>query len=255
MILKIDKLNKRFGGLHAVNDVSFSVKRGIIKAVIGPNGAGKTTLFNLIAGHVPADSGSTMLNGRSVHGLPPYRIAGLGVSRTFQHTKLFPKMTVLENVMLGRHTKSRSGFVSGMIGALPTTRREESLIKDKAVEVLDFVGVLHLADAEATSLAFGQQRAVELARAIAAEPELLLLDEPAAGLNMHETSELAKLIMRIRDKGMTVLIVEHDMSLVMRISDEIVVLSSGRKIAEDAPLAIQRNKEVISVYLGGEADA
>jgi len=175
------------------------------------------------------------------------------MARTFQHIKLFPKMSALENVMIGRHTHSKAEFISSMLN-LPWTWKEEKQIREKSLEIMDFLGISALAEKDATSLAYGQQRTVELARALACEPALLLLDEPAAGLNMRETAEMAHLITKIRDRGVTVLIVEHDMSLVMDISDEIIVLSYGEKIADDSPLAIQKNSEVIRIYLG-EADA
>jgi branched-chain amino acid transport system ATP-binding protein len=233
-ILSIRGVSKRFGGLHAVNDLSFDVARGSIKALIGPNGAGKTTLFNLISGFLAPDCGEIYYGEAPVHDLPSHEIASRGMVRTFQHIRLFPKMTVLENVMVGRHVHSRAGFLAGMLN-LPFTWREERRIREKA------------------SLAYGQQRVVEIGRALACEPKLLLLDEPAAGLNMRETNEMGGLIGRVRDMGITVLLVEHDMSLVMGISDEIVVLSFGQKIAEDRPLAIQKNREVIRVYLGDDA--
>lgn len=250
-LLDVQNLNRNFGGLRAVQDVSFTVTSGSIKALIGPNGAGKTTLFNLIAGFLPSDAGTITFNGKPIHGLKPYQIAEKGLIRTFQHIKLFPKMSVLENVMVGRHTHSNAEFISGMF-SLPWTRREEEKIREKSLEIISFLGLSEFADTEATSLAYGQQRIVELARALACEPKLLLLDEPAAGLNTRETAEIARLISKIRDAGITVLIVEHDMSLVMKISDEIIVLSYGKKIADDIPLAVQKNPEVISIYLGEE---
>jgi branched-chain amino acid transport system ATP-binding protein len=253
MLLEASNLNKRFGGLQAVGDVSFIVKKGTIKALIGPNGAGKTTLFNLLTGVIPPDSGRIVFDKQEVQGFKPYIVAGLGMARTFQHIRLFAGMTALENIMVGRHTHSRSGFVSGMLN-LPRTWKEEKSIRDKSIEIMRFLGIEAHADLEAASLSYGLQRIVELGRALACEPKLLLLDEPAAGLNMRETAEMAKLIMKIRDTGITVLIVEHDMSLVMNISDEILVLSYGQKIADDIPLAIQKNPEVIKVYLG-EDDA
>jgi branched-chain amino acid transport system ATP-binding protein len=248
-LLDLSAVHKRFGGLHAVNDVSFGVPAGSIKAVIGPNGAGKTTLFNLIAGNLPVSAGTIRFQGEDIQGRKPHQIARLGMARTFQNIKLFHGMTALECVMVGRHVQSRAGFFSGLL-ALPSTWSEERAIRARSLELLDLLGIADCADIEATSLAFGQQRAVEMARALAAEPKLLLLDEPAAGLNIYETAEVARLIRRIRDLGITVLLVEHDMSLVMDISDEIVVLSFGRTIAEDRPEAIQRNAEVIRIYLG-----
>lgn len=252
-LLEVEGLSKSFGGLQAVSDVSFYIRRGTIKALIGPNGAGKTTLFNLISGVLRPDSGRVVFDDRPIQDLRPHQIAGRGLARTFQHIRLFSKMTALENVMIGRHTHSRGGFISGILN-LPRTRREEREIREKSLETMDFLGIAELAGYEATSLSYGQQRALEMARALACEPKLLLLDEPAAGLNMRETAETARLITRIRETGVTVLLVEHDMSLVMNISDEILVLSYGRTIADDIPLEIQKNDEVIRIYLGGEDD-
>lgn len=252
-LLEVRGICKTFGGLRAVSDVGFDLREGTIKAVIGPNGAGKTTLFNLVSGYLPCDAGTVTLGGVQVQGRSPYEIAEQGMARTFQHIRLFHKMTALENVMVGRHRLSRAGFIAGML-RLPYTRAEERLIREKSMESLSFAGVADLAHTESTSLSFGQQRLVELARALALEPRVLLLDEPAAGLNMHETSAMARLITRVRDMGITVLVVEHDMSLVMNISDEVMVLSYGKKIAEDTPLGIQRNEEVVAVYLGGDDD-
>ncbi len=248
-ILDVHNISKRFGGLQAIADVGFSVRQGSIKAVIGPNGAGKTTLFNMVSGFLEPDAGSVTFAGSAVQGRPPFEIAALGMSRTFQHIRLFPHMTALENIMVGRHVRSRAGFVAGML-SLPWTRQEERGIRSKALETMEFLGIAQFAEADAVSLSYGQQRLVELARGLAGEPTMLLLDEPAAGLNMRETADMAKLITRIRDRGVTVLIVEHDMQLVMNISDEVVVLSYGRKIADDAPRVVQRDPEVIRVYLG-----
>lgn len=250
-MLSVQGLSKRFGGLQAVNDVSFDVRQGVIKALIGPNGAGKTTLFNLISGVLPPDSGTITFQSAVVQGLRPHEIAEQGMARTFQHIRLFPKMTALENIMIGRHVHSKAGFIAGMLN-LPFTWKEERAIREKSLELIAFLGIGDIAGQDALSLPYGQQRIVELGRALACEPRLLLLDEPAAGLNMRETAEMASLISRIRDLGITVLLVEHDMSLVMNISDEIIVLSYGEKIADDVPLAIQKNREVISVYLGEE---
>ena len=248
-LLEISGLGKSFGGLRAVNDVSFSVEEGAIKAVIGPNGAGKTTLFNLITGTLPATAGTVTFNGKRIDGKRSHQIAALGMARTFQNIKLFHDMTVLENVMIGRHTRSSAGFLASMFH-MPWTWKEEKSIRHKSLEILEMLGMTEHADTEATSLAFGQQRTVELARALALEPTILLLDEPAAGLNIYETAEIGRLIGRIRALDVTVLLVEHDMSLVMDVSDEIVVLSFGEKIAEDVPAAIQQNDEVVKVYLG-----
>jgi branched-chain amino acid transport system ATP-binding protein len=250
-IVEVKSLHRSFGGLKAVCDVSFSVKEHSIKAVIGPNGAGKTTLFNLISGTLPLDSGTTTFQGKEIQGFQPYQVAELGIARTYQNIKLFPGMTALENVMIGRHTQSRAGFFPGMFN-LPSTWIEENNIRQKSMELMELLEIGEMADNEATSMSFGQQRAVEFARALASEPKILLLDEPAAGLNMYETAEVARLISKIRGLGITILLVEHDMSLVMDISDEIVVLSFGLKIAEDVPAAIQQNKEVIQIYLGDD---
>lgn len=253
MLLSVRGVSKNFGGVQAVDDVSFDVPRGAIKALIGPNGAGKTTLFNLVSGFQRSERGSVLFEGEELRGLPPHRIAARGMTRTFQQIRLFPKMSVLETVMVGCHLHSRGEFLAGMM-SLPFTRKEEKKVREESLEILELLGISSLAGEEATSLPYGRQRVVELGRALACKPRILLLDEPAAGLNMSETAEMGKRIARIREMGITVLLVEHDMALVMDISDEIVVLSYGRKIAEDEPKAIQRNREVIQVYLG-ENDA
>lgn len=248
-LLEIKGIDKKFGGLHAVNHVSFAVQEGQIKAVIGPNGAGKTTLFNLISGSIPIDSGSVSFLDQSITGLKPYQIARCGMARTFQNIKMFHGMTALENVKVGMHPRTHAGFIAGML-SLPSTWTEEKQIHDRCMELLHLLEIEEFAGVEATSLAFGQQRAVEFARALASEPKILLLDEPAAGLNIYETAEVARLISKIQSQGITVLLVEHDMSLVMDISDEIVVLSFGEKIAEGTPSEIQHNDDVIKIYLG-----
>jgi branched-chain amino acid transport system ATP-binding protein len=250
-LLELEALSRRFGGLKAVNNVSFAVAEGSIKSVIGPNGAGKTTLFNLISGVLPCDSGSVRRSGREITRLPPHRIAELGICRTFQTTKLFARMSVLENVMVGRHPRTRAGFLSGLLN-LPWTWKEEREIRERSLELLADLGLQDAADEPAANLPFGRQRLLEIARALATEPSLLLLDEPAAGLNIYETREMADLVLKIRGWGITVLLVEHDMSLVMDISDEIVVLNYGSKVAEGKPAQIQRDPEVIRIYLGGD---
>lgn len=252
-LLSVRGLSKRFGGIHAVDDVSFDVPQGAIMALIGPNGAGKTTLFHLVSGFLPPDRGSVVFDGSDVLGLMPHQIAARGMARTFQQIRLFPKMSVLENILVGRHLHSRGGFLACMLH-LPFTRREERGVREVGREILTFLGLSTQADAEAVRLSYGQQRMVELGRALACEPKILLLDEPAAGLNIRETAEMGKLISRIRDRGVTVFLVEHDMSLVMDISDEIIVLCYGQKIAENIPSAIQQDPDVIRIYLG-EGDA
>jgi branched-chain amino acid transport system ATP-binding protein len=249
VLLEIRNLNRFFGGLHAVRDVSFAVTCGQIKAIIGPNGAGKTTLFNLIAGALAPHSGEVFFRGRSITAWKPHAVAASGIARTFQTTRLFPHMTVIENVMVGRHPRTRCGFLAGMLN-LPRTWRENRHIERSASEILEDIGLCDHSLEFAANLPFGKQRLVEFARALATEPELLLLDEPAAGLNIYETQQLARLILKIRERGITCLIVEHDMSLVMNISDDVIVLDQGAKIAEGPPRDIQRNSDVIRIYLG-----
>ncbi len=253
-LLEVSGLSKRFGGVQAVKGVSFRVREGAVKAVIGPNGAGKTTLFDLLSGFRAPDEGTIRFKGRDLHGRAPHEVAALGVSRTFQNLKLFGHMTALENVMVGRHVRSRAGMLAGLLST-QRARREEREIEERARAEMRFLGIEPLAGAAAGSLAYGQQRAVELARALAGEPELLLLDEPAAGLNNRETAELAERVLRIRERGVTVLLVEHDMSLVMRISDEVAVLCFGEKIADADPRSVQRDPEVVRVYLGEDEAA
>lgn len=253
-LLEVSSLSRKFGGLQAVDEVSFDVEEGMIKSVIGPNGAGKTTLFNLISGFLPSDAGKITFRGIPIESLKPHQVSNHGMARTFQHIRLFPHMSALENVLMGRHRHTAAGFLAGMM-RLPGSLRETKKARVRCLELMEMLGIARLADSEATSLAYGQQRIVEMARALACEPSLLLLDEPAAGLNMRETAEISNLITAIREMGVTVLIVEHDMSLVMEISDEILVLSYGKKIAEDEPKTIQKDPEVIRVYLGEEDDA
>jgi branched-chain amino acid transport system ATP-binding protein len=250
-LLEVRTLHHWFGGLHVIDDVSFQCRPGIVKAIIGPNGAGKTTLFNLIAGAFPPVSGSILFDGRRADGLPQHRVAGLGISRTFQATRLFARMSVLENVMMGRHLRTRGGFLAGLAGPVLTAGTDRRA-REHCAALLEEMGLGAFAEKDAHSLPFGRQRVVEIARALASEPRLLLLDEPACGLNPTETEEMAGLIQGIRARGVTVLIVEHDMSLVMGISDEVLALGSGRRIAEGTPRQVQADPEVISVYLGAD---
>ena len=250
-MLEVHGITQIFGGVTALEDVSFSIAKGDITGVIGPNGAGKTTLFNIITGIYTQTAGRVSMNGSDVSGLPPEKLARLGMVRTFQNIELFGGMTVLENVMVGLHTRSSSGLLACSL-RMPWSRREESRIRAGALKWLEFTGITNLADVTAGNLPFGKGRMLEIARALAVEPGIILMDEPAAGLNSRETLELARLIQRIRDLGITVVLVEHDMELVMDICDRIMVLNLGCKLAEGTPQEIQENNEVIAAYLGDD---
>jgi branched-chain amino acid transport system ATP-binding protein len=251
-LLDVRGVGKAFGGLRALTDVSFGVARGSIKAVIGPNGAGKTTLLNIIARLYEADAGQVWLEDRRIDRLPPHRIVRLGIARTFQNLRLFADMTVLENVMVGRYPRTRAGLAAALLRTR-AQRAEERAIAERAWTLLADVGLPDHAHERAGSLPFGQQRLLEIARALAAEPALLLLDEPAAGLNVEEAAALGAFIRRIRFSGVTTLLVEHHMDLVMDISDEILVLNFGQVLAEGTPEAIRTDPRVIQAYLGDEA--
>lgn len=244
-------MSRAFGGVTALRGVSFQVFPGQIKAVIGPNGAGKTTLFNVISGLLEADEGEVYCRGEAILGMKPYQIARRGFSRTFQNLSLFANMTVGENVMLGRHCRTRAGMLSAILRT-PLHRREERAVRAAAMETLALVGLADRAARPISVLSFGQRRLVELARALATQPDLLLLDEPASGLNTKETADLGLVMRRIRDQGVTILLVEHDMSLVMEVSDNILVLNYGEPIAEGTPAAVRSNAQVVAIYLGGE---
>jgi branched-chain amino acid transport system ATP-binding protein len=249
-LLEVAGVRRSFGGLVAVDGVSFMVTAGQIKGVIGPNGAGKTTLFNMISGLLKPDTGQIAFKGCPIAGLKPYQVASAGISRTFQNPSLFLQMNVLQNVMVGRHSRTRWDFF-GCGLRWPGQPKEERAIRESGRAQLDYVGLAHLADWPAGALPFGQRRMVELARALATEPQMLLLDEPASGLNTREKEDLGVLIRKIRDRGITVLLVEHDMSVVMGLSDDVLVLHNGCVIAEGAPAVVQNDQRVISVYLGG----
>lgn len=248
-MLTINKLSKSFGGVHAVQDVSFTVKEGNIHSVIGPNGAGKTTLFNLITGVYTPSKGEILLNGENVAAMPPDALARRGMSRTFQNLQVCMNMTAIDNVMVGAHLRLNQNLFASML-RLPSVRRADAACRDEAAGLMEFVGAGRHIDDEAGQMSYGALKRLEIARALAAKPKVLLLDEPAAGLNHTETGEIEALIRKVAQSGVTVVLVEHDMKLVMNLSDHILVLDYGKKLAEGTAAEVRANPDVVAAYLG-----
>lgn len=254
MLLEMKDVVKQFGGLTAVSNMSFHVDEGEIYGVIGPNGAGKTTIFNLITGVYQVTEGDVIFNGQSIEGKKPYQIINLGIARTFQNIRLFTGMTVLENILVGVHDRMKSGLLASIIHT-NSQQKEEKEAREEAMKLLAFVGLDKDADRLATELPYGKQRKLEIARAMATKPKLILLDEPAAGMNDSETAALTELIRNIREKfGITIVLIEHDMQLVMSLCDRVMVVNFGKKLAEGVTDEVQNNPQVIEAYLGKEDD-
>jgi branched-chain amino acid transport system ATP-binding protein len=253
-LLEARKVGKRFGGLQALSDVSLTIRKGEVYGLIGPNGAGKTTFFNVLTGAYTPDGGEFVFNGSELPTGKPHKVVGRGIARTFQNIRLFRELTALENVMAGHHIRTKAG-VWGVLTQNRFTREEERLTTERAFELLRYVGIDRFSDVVSKNLSYGDQRRLEIARALATEPQLLALDEPAAGMNATETGQLKLLIEQIRRDGITVLLIEHDVKLVMGLCDRVAVLDFGKKIAEDVPAVVQKNEAVIAAYLGGGKNA